>query len=522
MSSEHLSRLRAPRDHGQFLLLPPASEVGALVRRNRTLLGDSSTVLGDLPAVRATARTETLEAAREYLAAAAEPSLLECKPHLFVAGHQPEFFHPGVWVKNFVLHALAKRHDAVALNLVVDDDTAKSTHLLLPAGDHVARVAFDRWQSQVPFEERHVLDEELWASLPERAEAVIRKWPFRPWLAEIWDIARRQKTPLLGERIVRTRRALERTMGIRPLEVPLSAVCRTPSFAKFASTLLRELPDFHRKYNEAVAGYRQRHGLKSKNHPVPDLGRDQERYEAPFWAWRRGDQRRRRLYVEVAGGSVTLWAESDRLGNFVGPAMSWPEQWRALESEGIRIRTRALTTTLFTRLYLADVFMHGLGGGKYDEVTDDLIRAFVGIEPPQYLVATATLLLPLPRHPEADGELAKLHRDGRDLWWNPQRHVAPTEAAIRIAERQAALELPESTHEERVERFHRLQETTAALRPFVADQRRTVDRRIEIAEQHVDQHRIAASRDYAFPLYPEALIRDFFGRQMAAIDPSAI
>ena len=28
MSSEHLSRLKAPRDHGQFVLLPPASEVG--------------------------------------------------------------------------------------------------------------------------------------------------------------------------------------------------------------------------------------------------------------------------------------------------------------------------------------------------------------------------------------------------------------------------------------------------------------------------------------------------------------
>ncbi len=518
MSSEHLSRLRAPRDHGQFLLLPPATDVGALLQRNRTLLGTRSTVLGDLAAIRAAARTETLLAASEYLAAAGEPVFVQSKPQLFVAGHQPEFFHPGVWVKNFVLHALAQRHDAIALNLVVDDDTAKSTHLLLPAGDHVARLAFDRWQSQVPFEERHVLDEELWASLPERADEIHRKWPFRPWLAEIWDIARRQKTPLLGERIVRTRRALERTMGIRPLEVPLSAVCRTPSFAKFASTLMRELPDFHQKYNDSIAGYRERHGLKSKNHPVPDLGRDQGRYEAPFWAWRRGDQRRRRLLVEVAGGSVALWAESDRLGELVGPAGSWPEQWQALESRGIRIRTRALTTTLFTRLYLADLFMHGLGGGKYDEVTDDLIRAFVGIEPPRYLVATATLLLPLPRHPEADAELARLQRDGRDLWWNPQRHMSPTAAAIRIAERQAALDLPESTHEERVERFRRLQETTAALRPLVADRRTAVERRIEAAEAHVDQHRIAASRDYAFPLYPEAMIRDFFMRQMTAIE----
>ena len=273
-------------------------------------------------------------------------------------------------------------------------------------------------------------------------------------------------------------------MGIRPLEVPLSsAVCRTPSFAKFASTLMRGCPT----------------SIKSTTIPsraiVSDMASKARTTRCPIWAATRVGTRRRfgrgDAATSVGAGSLSrwladpsrLWAESDRLGELVGPAGSWPEQWQALESRGIRIRTRALTTTLFTRLYLADLFMHGLGGGKYDEVTDDLIRAFVGIEPPRYLVATATLLLPLPRHPEAVAELAKLQRDGRDLWWNPQRHVAPTAAASRIAERQAALELPESTHAERVERFHRLQETTAALRPLVADQRTAVEKRRRIEDR---------------------------------------
>ena len=161
--------------------------------------------------------------------------------------------------------------------------------------------------------------------------------------------------------------------------------------------------------------------------------------------------------------------------------------------------------------------MHGLGGGKYDEVTDDLIRSFVGIEPPRYLVATATLLLPFPRHPEAAAESAKLHRLGRDLWWNPQRHV-DNEAAL-VAMKESAIALPQSTHTERVARFHRLQETTAALRPGIADQRTSVEQRVELAQRHAAEHRIAASRDYAFPLYPEAMLREFFARQMAAIEP---
>ena len=53
-----------------------------------------------------------------------------------------------------------------------------------------------------------------------------------------------------------------------------------------------------------------------------------------------------------------------------------------------------MTTTLFARLLLADMFIHGLGGGKYDELTDSLMRDFYGIEPPSFLVLTGTLRLP--------------------------------------------------------------------------------------------------------------------------------
>ena len=38
------------------------------------------------------------------------------------------------------------------------------------------------------------------------------------------------------------------------------------------------------------------------------------------------------------------------------------------------LRPRALTLTLFARLCVADFFIHGIGGGKYDEVTDRIIR----------------------------------------------------------------------------------------------------------------------------------------------------
>ena len=70
---------------------------------------------------------------------------------------------------------------------------------------------------------------------------------------------------------------------------------------------------------------------------------------------------------------------------------------RALEARGIEIRPRALITTMYARLFLSDLFIHGIGGAKYDELTDAIIRRFFGIEPPAYMTVTGTVRLPIPR-----------------------------------------------------------------------------------------------------------------------------
>src|SRR5439155_1686806 len=152
---------------------------------------------------------------------------------IFLAGHQPELFHPGVWIKNFALQSLAQRHDAIPLNLVVDNDAVKATALRVPHETQQVKVPFDAWQSDAPCEDRAVQDEELFATLAERVEPLVKDWPFRPLLFGWWPevLNQRQRTPLLGERLAAGRRSLERAWGLQPLEVPLSRVCQTEAFA---------------------------------------------------------------------------------------------------------------------------------------------------------------------------------------------------------------------------------------------------------------------------------------------------
>ena len=78
------------------------------------------------------------------------------------------------------------------------------------------------------------------------------------------------------------------------------------------------------------------------------------------------------------------------------PAGRSSDSWNS-QRGGVRIRSRALVTTLWARLALGDLFIHGIGGAKYDRVTDLLIERFFGLRPPGLLVLSATLHLPIER-----------------------------------------------------------------------------------------------------------------------------
>src|SRR5205823_10896788 len=107
--------------------------------------------------------------------------------------------------------------------------------------------------------------------------------------------------------------------------------------------------------------------------------------------------------------------------------------------------------------------------------------------------------LPFPRAPDLAATLTTLLRRERDLWYNPQRHVA--DAASLVAAKYAAAALSQTTHAERVERFHRLQQTTAELRPFVQPAIDEVRVGITATEAAFDRARAVSQRDYPFPLY---------------------
>jgi hypothetical protein len=515
--SVKLPPLRAPRRHGEILAVPPLEDVGPLLEtQQRRFRASPLQLLGHpLSELRELARQEAITACARYHHEAGEPDDIKNHDRWIMAGHQPELFHPGVWYKNFVLHDLARRHHATAINLVVDNDTAKSTLLKVPVNGRLHSLPFDTWQSETPFEERTVQDEALFASTPARFAEMTRNWPFQPLLADVWRFM--GDTPLLGERFVRARRALERRWGSHPCEVPLSRLCQGQAFGWFVGHLLANLPALHAQYNQSVHEYRAAHGIRSRNHPVPDLASDGGWLEAPFWAWRAGASRRRRLFVREQAGTLELRAGDDPWPAL--PIQDFADHWPSLQQQGCKLRTRALTTTLFVRLLLADLFVHGIGGGKYDELADTLIQRFFGIEPPRYLVLSATLLLPIPRTQADASTLQKLQLRQRELIFNPQRHLPePDESAMALMREKSVLIAQTPAHgPDAKNRFRRLHQINEQLGAPLAGLRSETAQAIVACQAEVERNAAANRRDYAFCLYPEAMLRDFFGQQAAKV-----
>jgi hypothetical protein len=173
----------------------------------------------------------------------------------------------------------------------------------------------------------------------------------------------------------------------------------------------------------------------------------------------------------------------------------------------LKVRPRALTNTLFARLLLCDLFVHGIGGGLYDQLTDELMRGFYGVEPPSYMVLSATLLLPLLGHPVNAADERRLDHRLRDLHWNPQRHL--DHQATLVREKNEWMKRQPIDRASRRQRFDRLRQFTEELRPQVSE---AIDQtRVEYEEcvQKVRANEILQRRDYGFCLYPESRLRPF-------------
>jgi hypothetical protein len=236
---------------------------------------------------------------------------------------------------------------------------------------------------------------------------------------------------------------------------------------------------------------------------MPDLANQPDDVETPFWLDDVEGETRQRLSLRRTADGWTLrgftFRESTGGDEAAAKLLVWLRQNR------LRIAPRALTLTTFFRLLLADQFVHGIGGGRYDQVTDRLIASHFGIDPPRFSVTTATLYFPAARG-QKRVSLRPLLQEGRRIrhgsFWREKRDLAD-----RIAT------LPRRSIERR-KLFNQMHANLAQLAASPAMQQWSS--RLEQATREQMRQKTLFDRELFFALQPQDRLREMISRYDAA------
>lgn len=390
-----------------------------------------------------------------------------------MSGHQAQVWHPGILAKVIALNAAATRAGAAAAWIVVDHDENDPLSLRAPYIDRDGRLALATFGPQ--------------AVNPEAPACRLAPWsPPMPWQ---FPAGAADAAPGVRQGLERVRQALinftnspdaawqataatfelAQPLAPTPFIVRATALARTSLLAELVSRMQHDPRACAEAHNAAVRAF--------PHERIAPLAIESGRIELPLWAIADvpGSPRRRVLAADLA--SI--------------PTHS--------------LAPRALLLTGLVRLAGCDLFIHGLGGERYDRITDLWLRTWLGRTLAPTTVVSATMRLPMQGCRPSPAVIAK------SVWaWHHAEHdpamLGDAARAARKQELLARIRSAPRNSRARLDLFaqlHELRRQAASDHPdailrFQNDAAAMQSRAAEAA--------IADDRTWAFPLHePERL-----------------
>ncbi|UCD29912.1 MAG: hypothetical protein JSV03_05400 [Planctomycetota bacterium] len=490
----NFDNLQTPPDDGDVLIEPAASSFPELIDNNIRGQQSQNVMLADVPLDAAR------QAARDVLyGSQADKPVIAC-------GHQPAFIHPGVWAKQVVIRHVADSLTAAGIDFVVDNDSPTSSALQIPIVESdgllgTRYIAFTDASAGSAYEGRPPLQRVELKNFKQELRAATDTYSHDPVLtnyldgfSQVDDIRDVVQQHLAG------RLKTDAPLGADINHLRVSEVFGGP----FVADLLLNAERFADAYNRSLTEYRRLQKVRSFNRPLPDLARKGDRIETALWIYR-SLQKRRRLWIEHHGDRIDVYADNECVG-----ALNASDLTRDVDTvlAGFKpwvVRPRALSLMLWIRLLACDLFVHGIGGAKYDRITDGIFRRYYQCEPPAYVCVSATLRLPLPRQAVTIDDLAAARLRRRDYCYNPDRYLgdAPPDLLserLRLIQESDRLRREQAPRLARWETFSNIRRINDELvRSHPEIERQLVEDLDRIGKQ-IQSNRIADSREYFYAL----------------------
>lgn len=315
------------------------------------------------------------------------------------------------------------------------------------------------------------------------------------------------------------RHAFLTRFGINNMEVPVSHISETDPFLNFFLHITANLKRFIDIYNAKLREYRKLRKISSEANPLPDLMEKGFVVEMPFWMWKR-DEPRKSIFASVANDSrISIICENKIVEHFDFGGRNGStknlERLKTLISNGTKIRPKAIATTMYSRLFFSDLFVHGIGGAKYDLITDEIMREFFGVEPPEYTTISATLHLPYKPFDVSDANINKLKHVIKDMGYNPDRYasgeILEDGGMISLINEKNDL-IAKTSHDSKEKHlaFDRIKQLNSLMKDKIRPLINMKEKEMEDLEKKIKYNSIVTNRDNPFCLYPESMLRELF------------
>ncbi len=402
---------QVPQGHGEFYFEPDPREWKLAVIRNRR--DHFKAVLwGQYPSkVRAELKMPT-------------------ERPIVLTGHQPVFFYPGLWAKCLAASELAQQTDAAVYHLITDTALSPEFKHYIPEASSRTNA---RKQEVDFFSSKELKTKEK--MLPYAFLAA----PDKPALEKVLEDTRvfgpsavKDAVAFFADKLVSGLKAnrtwnqfhahtvdvLDRLSGTKRAILEGSAIWASDPFMHFVAYWFIHAADLVHSYNDTLNEYRKEKGITHDIEPVSNLKFDDWYFEMPFWGVVK-NQYRDTIWAKTDGKMLTIRLKGmDNQFTF-----HFDDLENELKASSLRIWPKAIPQTLFLRMYLCDFFIHGIGGGIYEEVVDRFFHKTTVIEPPAYGVISATYFIDPAQNEELKtlgGGEKKLEAWKRALEQNPE------------------------------------------------------------------------------------------------------
>jgi hypothetical protein len=252
-------------------------------------------------------------------------------------------------------------------------------------------------------------------------------------------------------------------------------------------------------------------------------------------AWAYPEAGIRPLYFGRDVVELPLWAQGDGvctpvyadLGDSKTPQLFTQGQSLDLTNADTLdyLRPRAITLSAIMRSEVCDLFIHGSGGGVYDQVTERWWRDWVGQDLAPMAVVSADVYLPFEVPTATPAEHANAQWFAHHLPHNIDRYREPidsAEGALRD-EKHALLDHMDDDRDKRrraaaFKRIHAINAELKRLHQAAVEQahQQAIETRIGLANAQ-----ITARRDWCFALYPDEQLRALADQIKACLTQTA-